>query len=104
MLFPRKSCFTRKAAGTERQEQAVPLPLCCLQRRTCATTLINRLLREEIPSTNGLRKGESFVPELDFVMEKDGKLIGQNMFMRAIILAVIAIVCTAISKKTFRWE
>ena len=46
-----------------------------------------------------LRKDESFVPELDFVMEKDGKLIGQNMFMRAIILAVIAIVCTAISKK-----
>ena len=77
----------------------MPLPLCCLQRRTCATTLINRLLREEIPSTNGLRKDESFVPELDFVMEKDGKLIGQNMFMRAIILAVIAIVCTAISKK-----
>ena len=45
------------------------------------------------------QKDESFVPELDFVMEKDGKLIGQNMFMRAIILAVIAIVCTAISKK-----
>ena len=32
-----------------------------------------------------LRKDESFVPELDFVMEKDGKLIGQNMFMRAVI-------------------
>ena len=61
--------------------------------------MINRLLGEEILSANGLRNDESFVPELDFVMEKDGKLIGQNMFMRAIILAVIAIVCTAISKK-----
>ncbi|MBQ2004353.1 MAG: GNAT family N-acetyltransferase, partial [Peptococcaceae bacterium] len=27
------------------------------------------------------------VPELDFVMEKDGKIIGQNMFMRAVIKA-----------------
>ena len=25
---------------------------------------------------------EAFVKELDFVMEKDGELIGQNMFMR----------------------
>lgn len=32
---------------------------------------------------NQLRTDEAFVPELDFVMEKDGKLIGQNMFMRA---------------------
>lgn len=32
---------------------------------------------------NRLRTDEAFVPELDFVMEKDGKLIGQNMFMRA---------------------
>ena len=36
---------------------------------------------------NQLRNDEAFVPELDFVMEKDGKLIGQNMFMRAIIKA-----------------
>lgn len=34
-----------------------------------------------------LRKDPAFVPELDFVMEKDGKLIGQNMFMRAEIQA-----------------
>ena len=34
-----------------------------------------------------LRNGPAFVPELDFVMEKDGKLIGQNMFMRAFITA-----------------
>ena len=27
------------------------------------------------------------MPELDFVMEKDGQLIGQNMFMRAVIQA-----------------
>lgn len=30
-----------------------------------------------------LRNDEAFVPELDFVMEQDGQLIGQNMFMRA---------------------
>lgn len=30
-----------------------------------------------------LRDDPAFVPELDFVMEKDGQLIGQNMFMRA---------------------
>ena len=30
-----------------------------------------------------LRSDPAFVPELDLVMEKDGRLIGQNMFMRA---------------------
>ncbi len=34
-----------------------------------------------------LRDDPSFIPELDFVMEKDGKLIGQNMFMKTIIEA-----------------
>lgn len=34
-----------------------------------------------------LRNDPAFVHELDFVMEKDGKLIGQNMFMRAFITA-----------------
>ncbi len=34
-----------------------------------------------------LRKDSAFVKELDFVMEKDGKIIGQNMFMRAAIQA-----------------
>ena len=32
-----------------------------------------------------LRSDPAFVPELDLVMEKDGQLIGQNMFMRAVI-------------------
>ena len=32
-----------------------------------------------------LRDDPAFVKELDFVMENDGKLIGQNMFMRTII-------------------
>ena len=32
-----------------------------------------------------LRSDPAFVSELDFVMEKDGQLIGQNMFMRAVI-------------------
>lgn len=34
---------------------------------------------------NQLRNDEAFVPELDFVMEMDGHLIGQNIFMRASI-------------------
>ena len=33
------------------------------------------------------RDDPAFVPELDFVMEKDGRLIGQNMFVRAVIRA-----------------
>lgn len=36
---------------------------------------------------NQLRNDPAFVSELDFVMEKDGRLIGQNMFMRAVIQA-----------------
>ena len=34
-----------------------------------------------------LRDDPAFVPELDLVMEKDGVLIGQNMFMHAVIRA-----------------
>ena len=34
-----------------------------------------------------LRSDPAFVPELDFVMEKDGKLIGQNIFVKAVIRA-----------------
>ena len=29
-----------------------------------------------------LRSDPAFIPELDFVMEKDGEIIGQNMFMK----------------------
>ena len=32
-----------------------------------------------------LRGDPAFVKELDFVMEKNGRIIGQNMFMRAVI-------------------
>ena len=32
-----------------------------------------------------LRSDPAFVKDLDFVMEKDGRLIGQNMFMRTVI-------------------
>ena len=32
-----------------------------------------------------LRNDPAFIKQLDFVMEKDGKLIGQNMFMKTII-------------------
>ena len=34
-----------------------------------------------------LREDPAFVRELDFVMERDGALIGQNMFMRTVINA-----------------
>ena len=36
---------------------------------------------------NQLRNDPAFVPELDFVMEKGGRLIGQNIFVRANIKA-----------------
>lgn len=32
-----------------------------------------------------LRDDPGFVPELDFVMERDGEIIGQNVFVRAVI-------------------
>ncbi|MCR4905431.1 MAG: N-acetyltransferase [Clostridiales bacterium] len=34
-----------------------------------------------------LRDDPAFVPSLDFVMEKDGEIIGQNMFMKTVIEA-----------------
>ena len=34
-----------------------------------------------------LRDDPAFIPELDFVMERDGRLIGQNMFMKTVINA-----------------
>ena len=40
-----------------------------------------------------LRNDPAFVPELDFVMTLDGQLIGQNMFMKAVIAADDAEVC-----------
>jgi len=36
---------------------------------------------------NQLRNDADFVPELDFVMEKNGRIIGQNVFVRASIKA-----------------
>lgn len=34
-----------------------------------------------------LRSDPAFIPELDFVMERNGRLIGQNVFVRAVIRA-----------------
>ena len=34
-----------------------------------------------------LREDPAFVKELDFVMEQDGRLIGQNIFMKTVIIA-----------------
>lgn len=36
---------------------------------------------------NQLRNDEAFIDELNFVMEKDDKIIGQNVFMKAVIKA-----------------
>ena len=36
---------------------------------------------------NQLRHDSAFVPELDFVVERSGVIIGQNLFMRAVIKA-----------------
>lgn len=36
---------------------------------------------------HSLRNDPDFVPELDFVMEKDGVIVGQNIFLRASISA-----------------
>ncbi len=36
---------------------------------------------------NQLRNDKAFIHELNFVLEKDGRLIGQNMFMKAVIKA-----------------
>ena len=34
-----------------------------------------------------MRDNPDFVPELDYVLEKDGKIIGQNIFVKAVIKA-----------------
>ena len=49
-----------------------------------------------------LRNDPAFVHDLDFVMERDGKLIGQNIFVRAIISAgsCVQVLCSPISMKT----
>ena len=36
---------------------------------------------------NQMRNNPDFIPELNFVLEKDGKIIGQNVFVRAVIRA-----------------
>ncbi|MGN0911406.1 MAG: GNAT family N-acetyltransferase [Thermoguttaceae bacterium] len=36
---------------------------------------------------NQMRNNPDFIPELNFVLEKDGKIIGQNVFVRAFIKA-----------------
>lgn len=36
---------------------------------------------------NQMRNNPDFIPELNFVLEKDGKIIGQNVFVRAVIKA-----------------
>ena len=44
-----------------------------------------------------LRNDPAFVKELDFVMEKDGTLIGQNMFMKTVIVTDDGSVCNVLT-------
>ena len=44
-----------------------------------------------------LRNDPAFVKELDFVMEKDGTLIGQNMFMKTVIETDEGSVCNVLT-------
>lgn len=44
-----------------------------------------------------LRDDPAFVKELDFVMEKDGTLIGQNMFMKTVIETDDGSVCNVLT-------
>ena len=44
-----------------------------------------------------LRNDPAFVKELDFVMEKDGTLIGQNMFMKTVIETDDGSVCNVLT-------
>ncbi len=49
----------------------------------CYTVFTRQCLEYYVIHT--LRFDKAFVPELSFIMELDGKLIGQNMFMNAVI-------------------
>ncbi len=58
------------------------------KRISCSRKPCKRIILERVSSgrlehyvLNQLREDPGFVPELDFVMELDGKMIGQNMFM-----------------------
>ena len=66
--------------------------------KSCDHTQVEHLVRESFWNVyrpgclehyvlHCLRDDPAFVPELDFVMEKDGVIIGQNIFMRAFITA-----------------
>ena len=66
--------------------------------KSCDHTHVEHLVRESFWNVyrpgclehyvlHCLRDDPAFVPELDFVMEKDGVIIGQNIFMRAFITA-----------------
>lgn len=43
--------------------------------------------RNIVRNEHGLRNNPDFIAELDYVMELNGKLIGQNIFMKAVIKA-----------------
>lgn len=43
--------------------------------------------RNIVRNEYGLRNNPDFIAELDYVMELNGKLIGQNIFMKAVIKA-----------------
>ena len=74
-----KDCVIRPEREEERRavEELVRESFWNVYRPGCSEHYVIHVLRDD----------PAFVKELDFVMERDGRLIGQNMFMRTVIEA-----------------
>ena len=75
----KETCTIRLERPEERHEveNLVREAFCNVYRPGCLEHYVLHKLRDD----------PDFVPELDFVMEKDGQLIGQNIFIRTVIHA-----------------
>ena len=75
----KNDCIIRLEKETERREteNLVREAFWNVYRPGCSEHFVLHVLRDD----------PAFVPELDFVMEQNGRLIGQNMFMRSCIRA-----------------
>ena len=75
----KETCTIRLERSEERHEveNLVREAFCNVYRPGCLEHYVLHKLRDD----------PDFVPELDFVMEKDGQLIGQNIFIRTVIHA-----------------
>ena len=74
-----KNCIIRPERPEDRREveELIRESFWNVYRPGCSEHLVMHLLRDD----------PAFVRELDFVMELDGRLIGQNMFMKTVIKA-----------------